>query len=71
VFNLVYAHLLNRTEHSADCKERPGLGLVCANDCTTQRFLDQLDAPLMAWEVAEDNRLRERHEALMRGEIPA
>jgi L-alanine-DL-glutamate epimerase-like enolase superfamily enzyme len=44
---------------------------VCAADCSTQRFLDWLEEPLMAWEVEEDKRLRQRRKDLMRGIIPA
>jgi hypothetical protein len=66
----VYAHLLAKTEHSSDCQEGT-VGLVCAADCSTQRFLDWLEEPLMAWEVEEDKRLRQRRKDLMRGIIPA
>lgn len=69
MFNLIYIHLLNKTEHSADCKEKPGLGLVCADDCRTRKYLDWLDEPFTAKEIAEADRVRERRKALMRGEI--
>jgi len=68
LFNLIYTHLLYKTEHS-DCKERPGIGLVCAEDCRTRKFLDWLDEPITAKEIAEAERLRERRKAFMRGEI--
>jgi L-alanine-DL-glutamate epimerase-like enolase superfamily enzyme len=44
---------------------------VCAEECTTRRFLDWLEEPLMAWEIEEDKRLRQRRRDLMRGVIPA
>ena len=71
VFNLIHTHLLNKTEHSPDCAEKPGRGLVCAADCGTRRFLDWLDEPFTPWEIREAERMRERRKALMRGEIPA
>ena len=71
MFNLIHTHLLNKTSHSKDCKEKPGLGLVCADDCGTREFLDWLDEPLTKRETREAERMRERRKALMRGEIPA
>jgi len=71
VFNLIYTHLLNKTEHTPDCAEQPGRGLVCADGCSTARFLDHLEEPFMPWEIEEESRLRERQMELMRGNIPA
>jgi len=69
-FNLIYTHLLNKTEHTYECDDS-GRGLVCADGCTTRRFLDHLEEPLMPWEIAEESRLRMRRMELMRGNIPA
>lgn len=71
VFNLVYMHLLNKTAHAEKCVDRPGRGLVCASDCQTASFIDELAAPLFPWEIREDERLRRRREAFLRGDIPA
>lgn len=71
VFNLVYVHLLNKTDHTRECVERPGRGLVCADECQTAEFLDKLDSPLFPWEIREAERLRERRAAFLRGDIPA
>lgn len=65
MFNLIYAHLLAKTAHTPECEE------VCADDCSTRRLLDELDAPLMPWEIEEAERLRWRRKQLMRGNIPA
>lgn len=65
MFNLIYAHLLNKTEHSQECEE------VCAGDCSTQRLLEELGAPLMPWEIEEAEKARIRRRELMRGNIPA
>jgi hypothetical protein len=70
VFNIVFVHLLNKTEHSPDCTVRPGLGLVCDDKCQTAEFLERLDGPLFPWEVREAQRLHERRAAFLRGEIP-
>lgn len=64
MFNLIYAHLLGKTEHGADCEDRS-----CASGCTTQRFLDLLEEPFMPWEIEEESRFRERRRALERGVI--
>lgn len=61
-------HILDQTKHSAECDEVKGQ-LVCANDCTTRRFLDWLEEPLMPWEIEEDERIRQRRKDLMRGII--
>jgi len=45
--------------------------LVCADGCSTARFLDHLEEPFMPWEIDEETRLRERQMELMRGNIPA
>lgn len=65
MFNLIYAHLLNMSEHTPECEE------VCSDDCRTRRFLDELYAPLMPWEIEEAERERRRRKELMRGIIPA
>lgn len=67
-FNLIYAHLLSQTAHT-DCKEKPGLGLVCAEDCGTRQFLAWLEEPLTSWEIEEEERRKKRWAALRRGEI--
>lgn len=66
MFNLLYAHLLNRTEHHPDCT-----GNGCVSDCSTQRFLDQLEEPLMPWEIEAEERLTQRRMQLLQGDIPA
>lgn len=71
MFNLLYAYLLKQTEHSPDCKERPGFGLVCADDCGTRRLIDSLEAPLTKWEIEAEERLRQRTLQLLSGDIPA
>lgn len=64
-------HLLKKTEHSHECHEVQGKGLVCTDDCTTRRFLDWLEEPIMPWEIAEETRLRQRRRDLERGIIHA
>lgn len=63
--NLIYIHLLARLEHSEKCTEQ-----ACAHKCGFVRFEDWLNAPLLPADFRRDERLRERAEALMRGEIP-
>lgn len=46
-----------------------GKGLVCAQGCTTRRFLDHLEEPIMPWEIEEETRLRRRRKDLERGII--
>lgn len=65
MFNLIYAHLLAKTEHSQECDD------VCAGDCSTRQLLEELDAPLMPWEIAAAEQARLRRRELMRGNIPA
>lgn len=71
MFNLIFTHLLNKTEHTHECEERPGRGLVCAAECSTRRFLDHLEEPLMAWEIEEESQFQQRRAQLLRGNIPA
>jgi hypothetical protein len=47
----------------------PGQGLVCSPECSTRRFLDLLEEPLMPWEIEEEDRIRRRRKDLMRGVI--
>lgn len=71
MFNLIFVHLLKQTEHSKDCVEKPGRGLVCAEDCGTARFLAWLDEPLTTWEIEAEAKRQARVRAFMRGEITA
>lgn len=46
-------------------------GLICVDECQIRQFLDELEAPLLPSEIAEDARIRQRRKELMRGNIPA
>lgn len=54
MLNLIYIHLLNKTEHSTDCAEVPKIGLVCADDCRTRQFLAWLKEPLNEADARKD-----------------
>lgn len=60
MFNLIYIHLLKKTEHSTDCAEVPGIGLRCAEDCRTRQFLAWLREPLNEHEARKDRAKVER-----------
>ena len=60
VFNLIFVHLLNKTEHSGDCAVVPKVGLVCADDCRTRQFLAWLDEPRNEYEARKDRAKLER-----------
>ncbi len=66
LLNLVFAHLARNLEHDEDCN-----GEGCDPACAWRRFLEWLDAPLLPSDVREHERIRQRREALLRGEIPA
>lgn len=69
--NLIYIHLLNKRRHSEECALDEMRGLICADDCEVRAFLDELEAPLLPSEIAEEERIRQRRKELMRGNIPA
>jgi hypothetical protein len=56
----VYAHLLDRTEHSTDCTIVPDVGLACADDCRTRQFLAWLEEPLNDFDAKKDKAAIER-----------
>ena len=62
----MYVHLRNRQEHGQNCTER-----ACGDGCGFLALEGWLSAPLIAADVEADERLRQRREALMRGDIPA
>ncbi|WP_327029707.1 hypothetical protein OG989_04075 [Micromonospora sp. NBC_01740] len=59
-------HLRSRQEHGEKCTEK-----ACATGCGFRRLEEWLAAPLTERDALEDERIRERREALWRGEIPA
>ncbi|MEU4772968.1 hypothetical protein [Micromonospora sp. NPDC023644] len=63
LLNLLYMHL--RPPHHPDC------ALECDRDCPRARFHDLLEAPLPGRDEQMHERIRQRREALWRGEIPA
>lgn len=57
-------HLRERLEHSEKCtRER------CASGCGFAEFDQWLAGPLTKWDAIEDERIRERAKALLRGDI--
>lgn len=66
VFNVIFTHLLNKTEHHPDCTVSE-----CSPDCSTQRFLNELEEPFMPWEIEEEERQERRRMQLLRGDVPA
>lgn len=46
-------------------------GLICVDGCEVRLFLDELEAPWLPAEIAEEERIRQRRKELMRGNIPA
>jgi hypothetical protein len=44
---------------------------TCSGRCDWARFHDELEAPLLPWEIREEQVARERLKVLMSGEIPA
>lgn len=71
MFNLIFAHLLGKTEHHPDCKFDAVRGPLCAGDCSTARLLDVLDEPLMPWEIEQERHLELKLMQLQQGDIPA
>jgi hypothetical protein len=64
--NIIYVHLRSQASHVDKCTERG-----CPAECGFRRLEDWLSAPLLPSDAADDDRRRQRLEALMRGEIPA
>jgi hypothetical protein len=61
----VFVHLRSRCQHVEDCSEDR-----CAPKCGFRRFDETLAAPLMPWEVREQQRIDERARELLAGRIP-
>lgn len=64
--NLIFIHLRSRLEHADKCTAR-----ACVDGCGFERFEEWLNAPLLSSDVRHDERVRDRADALLRGEIPA
>ena len=62
--NLVFTHLLDRRTHAEKCTPQE-----CTSGCEVDDFLRTLEQPLLGFEIAKEERARERLAALMRGEI--
>jgi len=66
--NLVYVHLLGRTEHAEGCVfDRPR---GCTNDCTHRQLHEWLDGPLLPAERRAAVRVEQRGAVLLAGDIP-
>ncbi|MFF3867350.1 hypothetical protein [Micromonospora sp. NPDC001898] len=65
LLNLAYVHLRSRMEHGEKCTGRD-----CRSGCGFLEFEAWLTAPLFGWDAEQDERVRQRRAALMRGEIP-
>ena len=66
--NLLYAHLTRDLTHGEKCDLERG---ICAADCRWAGFHEWLTGPLLPSDADELARQRERHAALLRGDIPA
>lgn len=64
--NLVYVHLSSRVFHGEQCTRDQ-----CSGRCDWAQFHADLGAPLLPFEIAEEERARQRLKILMTGEIPA
>jgi hypothetical protein len=59
-------HLRSRQEHAEKCTNER-----CLPACGFVKFDQWLDGPVTVWDRRQDERQRDRLQALMRGEVPA
>jgi hypothetical protein len=64
--NLVYVTLRSRCQHGQDCTEDQ-----CGPKCGLYRFDEQMDAPLLPWELREQWRIEVGFERLKAGSVLA